>query len=44
MLGPDRLLDATDYVTTDPSAGVKLRVGDTQYDNYKPVSVPTLLK
>ena len=44
MFGPDRLLDADDFVTTDPNGGVKIRVGETKYDNYKPVSVPTLLK
>ncbi len=42
--GPDRLLPADSFTTTDPRGAVKLRVGDTLHDDYDPVSVPTLLK
>ena len=43
-MGPDRIIPAESFVSTDPRGAVRLRTGDSSPDNYKPVSVPTLLR
>ena len=44
-MGPDNLLEAEGFITTDISKPVKLRMGEScKAEKRPPVSVPTLLK
>jgi long-chain-fatty-acid--CoA ligase ACSBG len=42
--GPDRVLDAENYTSTDVGTPVKLRIGETGPDAYKPISIISMLE
>lgn len=42
--GPDRVLDAGDYTSTDVSTPVKLRIGKTGAEANKPISIISVLE
>ena len=43
-VGPDFVIQATNYTTTLPDGAVCIRKVDADADNYVPVSVPTFLR
>ena len=43
-MGPDLVIQATNFTTTLPDGAVCIRKVDADADNYPPVSVPTFLR